>query len=128
MLTPHLGYGTLEFFNYDTSTSSGSVFGVGQNKIEAGVGVGSPNEVVSKIVIQDQTSDYPIEKSSNRGIIIDGQPAIKNIVELIGGQKYVTYYILIRHLPNVSLGITIYGDPANSPILDQVVKSIRFSK
>lgn len=127
----HLGYGTLQLLNYDENTvSPKDSFGVDSkiNKIEAGIGNGDPEDVVSKIVVKDPSADYPVEKFSNVHLVIGGQSAIKTTIELVGGEKDVTYSIPLKSMPNMFLGITIYGDPTKFPILDQIVQSLKFSQ
>lgn len=120
----HLGYGTFQLFNYDESEVDGkSVFKNGQNKIEAGVSTGSPEESAAQIKI-DPHADYIISSVTHTRVKIAGQDSIRTDVVLMGGQQFHTYRIPLKTTSGVFLGISMYGDALNFSILDQIVRSI----
>ncbi|MBI2120936.1 MAG: hypothetical protein HYT94_04920 [Parcubacteria group bacterium] len=115
-----LGNGYLQLFNYDVSQATGkSVFPAGHNKIEAIVGTSNRYE---------QSSDYPAKSVNEQQIEIDGQNVTRTDVELAGGEKERIYYILIPTDPEKFLSVVIFGDVSNFSVLDDLVKSIRWTK
>jgi hypothetical protein len=49
-------------------------------------------------------------------------------VELVGGEKILSYGIPLGETEGKYLNISIYGDPSNFSVLDTLVKSIAFGK
>jgi hypothetical protein len=115
-----LGYGTLQFFNYDETQASGkSEFPKGDNKIEA---------VVTTDTVMAGTSDYPQTASTTKQVVIAGQHAEQINITLAGGDKMRAFIIPLSSNPSQFLRIVIYGDPFNFSVLDQVAQSIRWMK
>lgn len=115
-----LGSGYLQLFNYDVSQATGkSVFPAGHNKIEAIIGTSNKYE---------QSSDYPAKLVNEQQLEVNGQKATRTDVELAGGEKERIYYIPIPTTPEKFLSIVIFGDTSNFYVLDDLVKSIRWTK
>lgn len=112
----HLGDGTFQIFNYDESHKTGkSIFLKGQNKIEV---------VIEEKNIDATSSDYLNEKVMKNSFTFFGQPATKVEVELIGGHKVLYYFISLPNFTNKYLRLSIYGDPSNFYILDNLIKHL----
>jgi len=112
-----LGRGSLQFFNYDESKSSKSVFSTGTNKIEAVVVTTSPYV---------PSSDYPEKTHSVTEVTIAGRKAYRVEVELVGGERMLGYLIPLQNTNGKSLAITIYGDPANFYVLGNLLNSFEW--
>lgn len=113
-----LGYGTLQILNYDISKANGgSIFPKGHNKIEA---------TISSSNTYGISSDYPEKIRERREVIVAGQSGFRSEIELTGGEKILSYAIALPSNPNQYFSITIYGDPLNFYILDDLIKSIEW--
>lgn len=114
-----LGYGSLQLLNYDITKASGkSIFPEGTNKIEAFIT--DQNSVASSLESTEQS-----RKTNN--LQINGQSVTREDITLAGGMRFNTYIIPIPSLTEKYLAITIYGDPKNFSILDDLVKSIEWN-
>ncbi|MHB1163270.1 MAG: hypothetical protein ACYCZZ_01955 [Minisyncoccota bacterium] len=118
----HLGYGTFQLFNYpDTEPGASSKgFAKNENKIEAAVGNISINSAMSS----PPNSNYATSSSELVSLGSAGQNILRTDAELFGGEKFRTYLLPLKNMPNESLQISIYGDPSNFYVLDNLVKSI----
>ena len=91
----HLEHGTFQLYNYDDSTSSGSVFAPGQDKIEAGIIEGSSlEETASKVGLVDPTADYIPAKGTKFSVIHTeegGQPTLEIITSVDAKQTGMGY-------------------------------------
>ena len=115
----HLGYGTFQIFNYDESEANGkSFFSEGHNKIEV---------VITSNRTENTSPDYPEEKRITRSVIISGQPSTRYEIQLTGGQKIFSYIILLPTHSDKYLGLRMYGDPSNFYVLDDLVKSLKWT-
>ena len=118
----HLGYGTFQLFKYanllesrdDGFSGEGSI-----NKIEAGISASNS---------YGTSTDYPEKERITKEVVVAGQPAIRFEVELSGGQKILSYSILLPTMIDKYLSIVIYGDSSNFHILDEIVKSIEWMR
>ncbi len=110
----NLDKGTLQLFNFDENLSSGSVFKVGQNKIEM-------------VVVNTNVSDYSdIYTDSNQVVStvnVAGVDVKKINAELSGGEKMITYYIPLVKSEGKFLSMTIYGDVNNFSAIDSIASS-----
>lgn len=114
----HLGYGTLQLFNYDQGkVTGGSVFGVGQSKIEL---------TISDFGSYSDSTDYPEKQRIEKGATVDGQPATIYERELVGGEKISSYLISFPAITDKYLSINMYGDSSNFYILEEMVKSLKW--
>lgn len=110
------GYGYLQLFNYDeTQTSGGSVFADGTNKIE--IVITNDNHIAT-------SSDYVEQNRETTQVQVAGKTATRFDITLAGNQKYRTYMIPLKER---FLSMTIYGDPNNFNILDEIIKSVSFN-
>ncbi|MCR4330266.1 MAG: hypothetical protein NUV49_00020 [Patescibacteria group bacterium] len=115
-----LGYGTFQLFNYPESIANGkSSFSPdnGMNKIEAGISASG---------LYGSSDDYPEKTRTAKEIEIAGQTAIRTEVELAGGERILSYVIPLPIIPQKSLSITIYGDPSNFRVLDEIIASFEW--
>lgn len=113
-----LGYGSLQLLNYDVAKASGkSIFPEGTNKIEAVIT--DRNSVAASADSNEQS-----RKTNN--LQINGQSVVREDVTLAGGIRFNTYIIPIPSLTGKYLAITIYGDPKNFSILDDLIKSMEW--
>jgi hypothetical protein len=102
-----IGHGTFQLFNYDPSKIvGGSVFKKGMNKIEA-------------VIITDPSGFFSEDTGNLVEVTIAGQKAYK--LEYDGG---ISYTIALPSHPGKYLGISIYGDPSNYSILENLVEDI----
>lgn len=112
----HLGYGTFQLFNYDVSQAGGkSLFPKGQNKIEA--------SILSNNIYGTST-DYPEKGRVVKQVLVAGQVATRFDIELVGGEKILSYIVSLPSTSEKYFSINMYGDPLNFHILDEVVGSI----
>lgn len=112
----HLGYGTFQLFNFRSELYQKG-FQKGQNKIEAGIGSGNT---------YGTSSDYPEKTRVAKDVVVSGKLATRFEIELMGGEKILSYITALPNFSNKYLGITIYGDPLNFYVLDDLVKSIEW--
>ena len=115
-----------EFRNlkYDPETGSGKDFSPDAkiNKIEAVVGE-------RKMFGEEPSSDYPEKSRKTETVYIAGREAIKKNVTLTGGQQFRTYIIPVPSANgDYLMHITMYGNPDNFYILDNLIKTIEWSK
>ena len=109
--------GTFQLFNYSESEASGSVFPVGTNKIEARI---SANNTYGT------SDDYPQKTRTVTEVNIAGQKATRMEVELIGGEKILSYTISLPQNNGEFLAITIYGDSSNFYVLEELIADIEW--
>lgn len=119
----HIMYGTFQLFNYpDTGSGKGFSPDAKINKIEAVIGE-------RKMFSDEPSSDYPEQSRKTENVYLAGQEVIKRDVTLTGGQQFHTYIIPV---PNIDgdylMHITMYGNPDNFYILDDLVKTIEWKK
>jgi hypothetical protein len=114
----HLGYGTFQLFNYEESIAN-KHFSEGQNKIEIVIGTDD---------FLKPSSDYPQKTNQSKQIKIDGHIITRHDIELVDGEKYRTYALALPRGPSTFLFLTIYGDPSNFSVLDEIVQSIEWTK
>lgn len=114
----NLGAGALQLFNYKESEATGSKFSPGMNKIEVVVAVGNPYE---------STSDYPEKDRQTTEVSVAGREVIRTEIEFLDGQKILGYLIPLNN-DNGNLAITVYGDPENFYILENLVAGFEFVK
>lgn len=114
--------GYLQLFNYDqTKSNEKSIFPVGHNKIEIVILKNNyPNE--------ESLSDYPEKTRIKEKLNISDQEVVRTKIELVSGQKFVSYSIPIPNGNESIAHITIYGDQNNFDVLDDLVKSIKWNK
>ncbi len=111
------GHGYLQLFNYDEHQADGkSVFSEGHNKIEAGI---------SSEDTYGTSSDYPEKSRVTKKITVSGQPATLVDIEL-GGQNIRNYSIELPSSSGKLFSISIYGDPKNFEVLDNLIKSFKW--
>ena len=115
-----------EFRNlkYDPETGSGKDFSPDAkiHKIEAVVGE-------RKMFGEEPSSDYPEKSRKTETVYIAGREAIKKNVTLTGGQQFRTYIIPVPSANgDYLMHITMYGNPDNFYILDNLIKTIEWSK
>jgi hypothetical protein len=117
----HLGYGTLQLYNYDYQKAEKEGFPPRDsvNKIEAGIS--TSNTYAS-------STDYPEKTRQTKQVTIAGQTANVDDVELVGGEKIRAYFIPLLTMPGKYLGINIYGNPTNFHILDEIMRSFEWKK
>lgn len=102
-----IGYGTFQLFNYDPSqVIGGSVFKKGMNKIEA-------------VIINDPSGFFSERAEDIAEVKIAGKKAYK-----LKSEVGVHYTIEVPSHPGKYLGISIYGDPTNYSVLENLVQSI----
>ncbi|MBP6858844.1 MAG: hypothetical protein KBC33_03390 [Candidatus Pacebacteria bacterium] len=115
----HIDYGTFQIFNYDSSQAEGGDFRADDkiNKIEAVVMVYSGY----------QDSDiYPAKIRTIEYLNVAGQRSTREHTKLEkGGLEVVSYVVPIKN-NDKSLVISIYGNPDNFYILDDVMKSLEW--
>jgi hypothetical protein len=115
----NLGRGTLQLFNYQEQAENGSTFSKGLNKIEA---------VVIENDSYESSDDYPEERQEKTEVIIAGKKVTRVVTELNGGERTLSYLIPLIETDSKSLLITIYGDPANFNVLDNVILTFEWVK
>jgi hypothetical protein len=117
-----LGYGTFQLLNYDVSKAPPkSFFPKGYNKIEVDIRTSDLEE----------TSDvYSEKKRIKKEIIVAGQNATRVEIELLGGEKILTYVISLPTTSSHSqyLNMRIYGDSSNFYVLEKMIESLVFLK
>jgi len=116
----HLGYGTFQIFNYPESQAmerGGFPTNSKMNKIEAGISDSSAYEI---------SLIYPEATRTIKNVVISGQNSVRTEIELVGGEKILSYSIPLFSIDNQFLVISIYGDPSNFVVIDNLVKSINF--
>ena len=112
----HLGYGMFQLFNYDASDAVGkSVFPQGHSKIEA---------LISTDDSYKSSTDYPEKGRVIRKVVVAGQPATRFEIELIGGEKILSYIVLLPGDSGKYLSIHMYGDSSNFHTLDEIIESL----
>ncbi|MDO8604419.1 MAG: hypothetical protein Q7K40_03420 [bacterium] len=114
----HLGYGTFQLFNFFNQEEG--AMRAGKNKIEIYL---NPIYAYNK----PDTADIDT-KILTKKIIISGQLALRSEIEFSygDGTSMISYEILIPTIPDKYLGMSMYGDPANFHILDEMVKTIKW--
>ena len=118
-----LGYGTLQFFNYDESEGvGGHKFQSGQNKIEMRI-LSSDSIYID----ENASSAFPTETIENRRLTVAGQAAFMERIRLVNGEEILKSYKIILHkIPDSGIAIVIYGDTKNFFLLDRLVESIEW--
>lgn len=117
----HLGYGSFQIFNFEPEIGQKG-FLKGQNKIEAGIAVIDPHDF-------GKNTDFPEGYSTTTKVTIAGEPSIRfDINYPAGGVRLFSYIIPIPDTLNNYIGISIYGDPSNFYVLNDLVKSLEWLK
>lgn len=107
-----------QLYNYDLSKADGgSKWPSGHNKIEAGI---TSNNTYGT------SSDYPEANRTEAVVVISGREAKQIDVELTGGNQIRTYAVPLNNGTDKLLLMSIYGDPINFFVLDEVMKNLRF--
>jgi hypothetical protein len=114
-----LGYGTLRLINFDVRANEQRDFAPGQNKIEVNIDTHPSVEY---------SPDYPNEKHEITRVEIGGIRTVRTVVFLSEGLEFLNYIIPIPALKEKYLTMSMWGDSANFYVLDQVARSIKFSK
>ena len=114
----NLGNGTFQLFNF-FNQEEGAIR-AGKNKIEIYL---NPIYAYNK----PDTADINT-KTLTKKIVISGQLALRSEVEFSygDGASMISYEILIPTIPDKYLGMSMYGDPANFHILDEMVKTLKW--
>lgn len=115
-----IDYGTLQLFNYSAAQASGKggfPGDGGMNKIEAAI---SANNAYGS------SDDYPEKSRTTAEVTVAGQKATRTEVELAGGEKMIFYAVPLPKHPGKFFGVTIYGDPSNFHVLDEIIASIEW--
>jgi len=115
----NLGRGTLQLFNYQESEASVSFFSQGMNKIEAVVVADNPYE---------SSSDYPDAIREITEVNVVGQKSSRVEIELTNLEKMIGYLIPLENHDGKYIAITIYGDPSNFYVLEEIVASLTLLK
>lgn len=118
-----LGYGSLQLFNYDETKAPGKggfPSDEGINKIEA--------IVTDNSVSDSATPDYPEKSRKTTQANVAGQTATLEDIEFVSQGKIRTYYVPLSNTQGKFLSITIFGDPSNFQVLDEIVQSIEWTK
>lgn len=91
--------------------------GVSRNKIEASIGP-------SDGPIESTSEEFPSSINTTQ-MHIAGELATRVTVELVDrSEEWLTYLIPLKATPGTALDITIFGDPSNFYVLDNLVRSI----
>lgn len=115
----HLGYGTLQFFSPDVKGGTDYI-AVG-NKIEVAIVAKNPPGTIGDVL-------FPAGYSTTTEVVVAGKPVKRTDANYpAGGAAFVSYTIPLPDIPNKYLVISIYGNPLNSYILDDLVKSITWT-
>lgn len=115
----NLGRGPVQFFNYEETNEREVLFSSGRNKIEAVIVKNNPFK---------ESNDYPEKLHVEIEASIAGRKATRTEIELIGGEKMLGYLVPLPNDENKSLAITIYGDPDNFYILENIIDNFEWLK
>ena len=116
-----LGYGTLQFFNYDESTMERGELTKSYklNKIEASIGNNS----------HYGTSDiYPEKMRDAQSLKIAGQSATRESITFNDGARALFYSIPIPQLTGTYFDVVIYGNASNFSVLDNLMSTLYWVK
>lgn len=117
----NLGVGSLQLLNYDETGLVPPGFQKGMNKIEA--------VITSNTSSTPDTGDYPKETIKSTTVQMGKQNVVKEVTNYndSANQQFVTYYIPVPSQLGKYLTISIFGDPANFAVLDNLVASINMT-
>ena len=110
--------GGLQIFNAIATEATG-VKGIPIGGDKIGVGI-------SNSTSYDDTGDYPEISQTTTNIRVSGQSVIREDIELVTVGKIRTYYIPWPSHSGEFLSMTIFGDPSNFHIWDEIVQSIKW--
>lgn len=105
----NIGWGTLQIENYDSSLYGGEGWPPGINKIEA-------------VILTDPGTYFAIPNDKGTQVTIAGQNALRNFD---AGDGILSYVIPLPKVSGKYLGISMYGDPANYSVLDDLLKTLK---
>jgi hypothetical protein len=112
------GHGDFQLYNYDETLHVKDRFAADARINKISGGIGSSSSFVN--------DEYPEKARRVENVEINNQKAIREDIELIGGERFRLYFMPVPSEEDRFLSMSIAGDPTNFHVLDQIAQSLEW--